>query len=75
MAEGFSLIGIWDRFYNNIAIGENTSTHYVNRLDYSEFQTKPQLTLDDQHVELEWFDLSVLAKDEKLHPYIRNYAS
>ena len=73
--EGFSLMGMWDHFYSNSALDHNTSTHYVNLPHYAEFKSRPQITLDDQHGEFEWFDLSVVAKDEKFHLYIRNYAS
>jgi hypothetical protein len=47
----------------------------VNLPHYAEFQSKPKITLDDQHGEFEWFDLSVVADDEKFHLYMRNYAS
>lgn len=73
--EDFVLMGVWDHFYNNSALDQNTSTHYVNFPHYAEFKSRPQITLDDQHVELEWFDLSLVAKDEKFHPYMRNYVS
>ena len=73
--EDFALMGVWDHFYNNSALDQNTSTHYVNLPHYAEFKSRPQITLDDQHGEFEWFDLSVVAKDEKFHPYMRNYAS
>jgi hypothetical protein len=32
------------------------------------------LICNDQHGEFKWFDLSVVSNDEKLHPYICNYA-
>jgi colanic acid biosynthesis protein WcaH len=73
--ENFSLIGMWDHFYNNSALDQNTSTHYVNLPHYAEFKSRPQITSDDQHGEFKWFDLSVVAKDEKFHLYVRNYAS
>ena len=73
--ESFSLMGVWDHFYHNSAVDQNTSTHYVNLPHYAEFKSRPQITLDDQHVEFEWFDLSLVAKDEKFNPYMRNYAS
>ena len=73
--EGFSLMGIWDHFYHNSALDQDISTHYVNLPHYAEFQTKPEIILDDQHAEFEWFDLSVVAYDEKFNCYIRNYAS
>ena len=73
--EDFSLMGAWDHFYNNSALDQDISTHYVNLPHYAEFQSKPQITLDDQHGEFKWFDLSVVFKDEKSHLCIRNYAS
>ena len=72
--EDFSLMGVWDHFYNNSAVDQNTSTHYVNLPHYAEFKSKPQITSDDQHGEFKWFDLAVLSKDDKSHPYICNYA-
>ena len=68
-------MGVWAHFYNNSAVDQNTSTHYVNLPHYEEFQSKLDITLDDQHGEFEQFDLSVVAKDEKSHIYVRNYAS
>ena len=73
--KSFSLMGVWDHFYNNSALDQNTSTHYVNLPHYAEFKSRPQITLDDQHGEFAWFDPSVVAKDEKFHLYTRNYAS
>ena len=73
--ESFSLMGVWDHFYNNSAVDQNTSTHYVNLPHYAEFKSRPQITLDDQHGEFKWFDLSVVSNDEKFHLNIRNYAT
>jgi len=72
--EDFSLMGVWDHFYNNSALDQNTSTHYVNLPHYAEFQSKPNITLDDQHGEFKWFDLAVVSNNEKSHTYMRNYA-
>ena len=74
-AEDFALMGMWDHFYSNSALDQNTSTHYVNLPHYAAFKSKPQIALDDQHGEFKWYDLSVVAKDEKFHLYMRNYAS
>ena len=73
--ESFSLMCVWDHFYNNSALDQNTSTHYVNLPHYAEFKSRPDITLDDQHGDFKWFDLAVVSSDEKFHPYIRNYAS
>jgi colanic acid biosynthesis protein WcaH len=72
--ESFSLMGVWDHFYNNSALDQDTSTHYVNVPHYAEFKSRPQITLDDQHGEFKWFDLAVVSIDEKFNAYMRNYA-
>ena len=73
--EDFPLVGMWDHFYSNSALDQNTSTHYLNLPHYAEFKSRPQITLDDQHGEFKWFDLAVVSSDQKLHPYLRNYTS
>tara|TARA_B110000046_G_scaffold62680_1_gene70211 strand:- start:20376 stop:20855 length:480 start_codon:yes stop_codon:yes gene_type:complete len=72
--EDFALMGMWDHFYNNSALDQNTSTHYVNLPHCAEFQSQPKITSDDQHGEFKWFDLAVVSNDEKFHHYMRNYA-
>ena len=54
-AASFSLMGIWDHFYDNSAADKNMSTHYVNLPHYVEFKSKPQITFDGQHSEFNWF--------------------
>ena len=63
--EDFALMGMCDHFYSNSALDQNTSTHYVNLPHYAEFQSKPQITLDDQHSEFKWFDLAVASNNQK----------
>ena len=75
VVEDFSLMGMWDHFYSNSALDHDISTHYVNLPHCEKFQSKPEITLDNQHAEFQWFDLSVASNDEKFHPYMRNYAS
>ena len=65
----------WDHFNSNSASNQNTSTHYVNLPHFVEFKYKPQKTLDDQYGDIKWFDLDVVSRDEKSHPYMRNYAN
>jgi colanic acid biosynthesis protein WcaH len=73
--ENFYLMGLWDHFYNNSALNENISTHYVNLPHYVEFKSIPQISLDGQHSEFKWIDLSVVSNDKRYHPYMCNYAS
>jgi colanic acid biosynthesis protein WcaH len=72
--ESFTLMGIWDHFYDNSVIDQNISTHYVNLPHYAHFKSKPELTLDAQHGDLQWFDLLLVSTDEKFHSYMHNYA-
>ena len=73
--EDVALMGMWDHFYSNSALDQNTSIHFVILPHYAEFKSKPKITLDDQHGEFKWFDLSEVSKDEKFRPYMRNYVS
>lgn len=73
--ENFTLMGMWDHFYSNSFLDQNTSTHYVNLPHYAEFKSKPKIILDDQHGELKWLDLSKVYNNKKFHPYMQNYAS
>lgn len=72
--EDFALMGIWDHFYSNSVFDESTSTHYVNLPHFACFKSMPLIVLDDQHVEFGWFDLQLVATDERFHPYMKNYA-
>lgn len=67
-------MGMWDHFYSS-ALDQNTSTHYINLIHNTGFQSKSQIYLDDQHDEFKWFDLGVVYTDEKFHTYMRNYAT
>lgn len=70
----FELMGVWDHFYPNSACGESISTHYVNLPHFVRFHSKPVIFGDDQHENLEWFNLEKVISDEKFHQYVRNYA-
>ena len=71
--EDFSLMGVWDHFYNNSTVGQNTSTHYVNLTHCIYFKSRPKINLDYQHAVFEWFDLSAIVNNKIFHPYIREY--
>jgi len=71
----FALMGMWDHFYNNSTLGQDISTHYVNLPHFIVFESRPEITMDDQHGEFEWFELSLVSDDENFNVYMRNYAS
>jgi colanic acid biosynthesis protein WcaH len=73
--EDFYLMGVWGHFYNNSALDQSTSTHYVNLPHFAELKFKPQITLDYHDGTSNWFDLVVVSNDEKVHLYVRNYAT
>lgn len=60
-----TLLASIDHFYSNSVVYENISTHYVNLAHYAYFKSKPEITLDDQHANFKWFDLSVVFNDQK----------
>ena len=70
----FQLMGIWDHFYPNSIYSKKITTHYVNLPHFIELEFIPKVRLDNQHSELDWFDLSKVANDESFHEYIKNYA-
>ena len=74
LVEDFSLMGIWDHFYNNSAFSEDTSTHYVNLPHFAYFKYKPKLIQDDQHDIFKWFDLSFIINEEIFHHHSKEYA-
>ena len=70
----FELMGAWDHFYPNSAVDKNISTHYVNLPYYAYFDTKPKISVDDQHAVLKWFDLKEVINSDQFHTYTINYA-
>ena len=69
----FQLMGMWDHFYTDSIIDENISTHYVNTPYYFELSTLPDFSIDSQHSELSWFELSSCQSNDMIHPYTQNY--
>lgn len=73
-SDDFELMGVWDHFYENSAIDENISTHYVNLPHICHLESKPELSLDAQHGSFRWFDIPSLIKDTGHQVYMREYA-
>lgn len=71
----FRLMGVWDHFYENSAVDEGISTHYVNLPHCIYMKKKPNFQIDEQHEEMSWFDLQEVASSSRFHKYMRNYAS
>jgi colanic acid biosynthesis protein WcaH len=68
-------MGVWDHFYENSAVDEGISTHYVNLPHCIYMKKKPNFLVDEQHEEMYWFDLQEVASSSGFHKYMRNYAS
>jgi colanic acid biosynthesis protein WcaH len=43
IAEELVLMGVWDHFYSNSTVGQNTSTHYVNLTHCVYFNSRPKI--------------------------------
>jgi len=69
------LMGAWDHLYENSFIDQKISTHYVNLPHYCILRNGIELTKDQQHSDLSWFDLKEVAENKNFHEYIQNYAS
>jgi colanic acid biosynthesis protein WcaH len=71
----FTLMGVWDHFYENSVMDARVSTHYVNLPHYLWFDRRPILKHDDQHIKMNWFDLQKVATGVEFHRYMKIYAS
>ena len=63
----FTLMGVWDHFYENSVMDENISTHYVNLPHCCILEQRPSISLDHQHNDLRWFDLGKVAGKNGFH--------
>ena len=73
--DDFELMGVWNHFYDNSAINDSISTHYVNLPHVCYLESRPELSLDSQHESVRWFDIPSLVKDTGQQIYMREYAS
>jgi colanic acid biosynthesis protein WcaH len=71
----FELMGVWDHFYPNSACDDSISTHYVNLPHFARSKSKPAISGDDQHHNLDWFDLDKVISNDDFHMYVQNHAS
>jgi colanic acid biosynthesis protein WcaH len=74
-SDQFRLMGVWDNFYNNSAVSDSISTHYVNLPHYMCFEQRPRVQFDEQHNDISWFDLEEVSNSIGFHLYMRKYAS
>jgi len=69
-----TLMGIYDHFYENSAVGDEVSTHYVNLPHVRFFDEFPVIQPDTQHDQLCWHDLNQVAGLSQYHRYMNLYA-
>ena len=69
------LMGVWDHFYENGAVGQGVSTHYVNMPHVCSLRERPRLKSDAQHSQFDWHPLVQIAGDSSYHEYMKLYAS
>ena len=74
-SDDFKLMGVWDHFYENSAVVEGISTHYVNLPHVCFLESEPELSLDAQNESVRWFDVASIIKDTGHQVYMREYAS
>lgn len=74
-SDDFELMGVCDHFYENSAIDEAVSTHYVNLPHVCYLESRPELSLDTQHESVRWFDIASITTDTGHQIYMREYAS
>ena len=67
-------MGVWDHFYDNSAVSERISTHYVNLPHVWYVDDDLDLVVDDQHTAIRWFDLEGVSQSEEHHKYMNQYA-
>ena len=68
------LMGVWDHFYNNSAVSEKISTHYVNLPHVLYVEHDLDLVVDNQHTAIRWFDLDEVSQSGEHHKYMNQYA-
>lgn len=73
--DNFELMGVWDHFYDNSAINESISTHYVNLPHVCFLESEPELSLDSQHESVRWFDVVSINKGTGHQKYMCEYAN
>ena len=68
-------MGVWDQLYKNNVVDEKILTHYVTLPHSIYMKQKPNFQIDEQHYEVDWFDLQEVAISDGFHEYMRHYAS
>ena len=68
------LMGVWDHFYDNSAISQQISTHYVNLPHVWYVDDYLDIVVDDQHTAIRWFDLQEVSQAGEHHKYMNQYA-
>jgi colanic acid biosynthesis protein WcaH len=73
------LMGAWDHFYPDSALGPSASTHYVNLpywlpLSWAEMALL-KLPVGEQHSDWQWLPLVEAAQHLLVHAYVRPYAA
>ena len=73
-SDKFQLMGVWDHFYGNSAVGEDIPTHYVNLPHVYYLEREPEFFIDQQHSLIRWFDVASISRDITHQIYMREYA-
>lgn len=72
--EQASLLGPFDHFYDDYVFGDDVTTHYVAIAFILKLECElANLPLEVQHGGYQWFDVSNLLTDEKVHTHTKWY--
>ena len=72
--EQASLLGPFDHFYNDYVFGDDVATHYVAIAFILKLECElGSLPLDVQHGGYQWFDISQLMNNDKVHKHTKWY--
>jgi len=67
-------VGVFEHIYStNFALAEDFGTHYVVLAHRVKLPGAVDISADNQHSELVWFDKDKILSDEKVHPNTKAY--
>lgn len=68
------LVGVFEHIYStNFALTQDFGTHYVVLAHRVKLSGPLDVSADNQHSELVWFDKAQILNDEKVHPNTKAY--
>ena len=67
-------VGVFEHIYStNFALAKDFGTHYVVLTHRVKLSSPVDISVDNQHSELAWFDKDKILNNEKVHPNTKAY--